>query len=80
MTEFRAVPDELRDENQKRGREPKTLLSRALLNGGTLFVPGQKKTWGSLYDLARNHGMKAHVRRHSINGEEGTLIWFDQEE
>lgn len=80
MTEYRIVPDELRDEEPKRGREPKSNLSRMLLNGSTVFVPGPRKTWGSLYDLAKNHGMIAHVQRRIVNGEDGMLIWFDKPE
>jgi len=78
MTGFRIVPDDMRErEPIVRGREPKSKLSRALLNGGTYFVPGKKKTWGSLYNLARNHGKTCHVKRTEVNGEEGTLIWFE---
>jgi hypothetical protein len=78
MTDFRIVPDELRErEPIKKGREPKSKLSRALLNGGTFFIPGERKTWGSLYNLAKNHDKTAHVKRTNINGEDGTLIWFE---
>jgi hypothetical protein len=81
MTDFRIVPDELRErEPIVKGREPKSKLSKALLNGGTFFVSGQRKTWGSLYNLAKNHNKIAHVKRTEINGEEGTLIWFEDSE
>lgn len=76
--EFRSVPDVMRErEPITKGREPKSELSKALLAGGTFFVPGARKTWGSIYNLARNHGKIAHVKRTDINGETGTLLWFE---
>ena len=83
MIEFRQVPNELRErEPPKRGREPKNKLSRALLSGnGTFFVEGTRRTWGSIYTLAKNHGKVAHVKRTVLNSVDGTLIWFtDREE
>jgi hypothetical protein len=78
MIEFRTVPDDLRErEPIQKGREPKSKLSRALLNGGTQFVPGTRRAWGSLYNLAKNHNKVAHIKRIEINGEEGSLIWFE---
>lgn len=78
MTDFRPVPDDLRErEPITKGREPKSKLSRALLSGGTFFVPGDRKTWGSIYSLAKNHNKTAHVKRTDINGEVGTLLWFE---
>jgi hypothetical protein len=80
MVSFRSVPDEMRErEPIVRGREPKSELSKALLAGGTYFIPGARKTWGSIYNLARNHNKVAHVKRTVINGESGTLIWFESE-
>jgi len=81
MTEFRIVPDELRErEKLTRGREPTSKLSRALLNGGTYFIPGKKRTWGSLYNLAKNHEKVCHVKRTIMNEVEGTLIWFEDKD
>lgn len=81
MTQFRIVPDNLRDrEPLVRGRIPRNPLSKALLNGQTVFITGKKQTWGSLYTLARNHGRKAKTQRTIINGEEGTLAWFTDDE
>jgi len=78
MVDFRIVPDDMRErETLVKGRQPTSNLSRALLNGGTYFVPGARKTWGSIYNLARNHNKTAHVKRTLINGEEGTLLWFE---
>jgi hypothetical protein len=76
--EFRTVPDEMRErEPLVKGREPRNALSKALLGGGTYFIAGPKKTWGSIYTLAKNHSKVAHVKRTEINGIEGTLIWFE---
>ena len=81
MTQFRIVPDNLRDrEPLVRGRIPRNPLSKALLNGQTVFITGKKLTWGSLYTLAMNHGRKAKTQRTIINGEEGTLAWFTDDE
>lgn len=81
MTQFRVVPDALRErEPLIRGRIPKNPLSKALLNGQTVFITGKKQTWGSLYTLARNHNKKCKTQRTIINGEEGTLAWFAEEE
>lgn len=81
MTDFRIVPDEMRErEPIVKGREPKSKLSRALLNSQTVFVPGERKTWGSIYTLAKNHNKVAHVKRTIVNTEEGTLLWFEEEE
>lgn len=78
MTDFKVVPDSLREKEPiSRGRTPKTQLSRALLNGQTVFVRGPNKTFGSLYNLAKNHGMSARTKRMQLNDEEGTLIWFE---
>lgn len=77
MTEFRVVPDSLRErEPLRRGRVPKNKLSRALLNGQTIFVAGKTKH-GSIYTLARNHGMTAHTKLTDLNGEIGSLVWFE---
>jgi hypothetical protein len=83
MTTFQLVPDYLREEKITRGRIPKNALSKALLNGSTVFIPGDRKTWGSLYTLARNHDRVAKTRRiilHKSGGvsEEGTLVWFEE--
>lgn len=78
MSDWRIVPDNLRErEPIRRGRAPKNELSRKLLNGSTVFVPGQTKTFGSLYTLAKNHNKKCITQRTEINGEQGTLVWFD---
>jgi len=78
VTTFKIVPDALRErEPLVRGRIPKNPLSKALLNGQTVFITGPSKTWGSLYTLAVNHGKKAKTKRTIINGEEGTLAWFE---
>lgn len=83
MTTFQLVPDYLREDKTSRGRIPKSNLSKALLNGSTVFISGERKTWGSLYTLAKNHGLIARTRRkvlHKPGGEseEGTLIWFEE--
>ncbi len=80
MSQFRIVPDALRErEPLVRGRIPKNPMSKALLAGSTVFITGEKQTWGSLYTLAVNHGKKARTKRTIINGEEGTLAWFEDE-
>lgn len=78
MTNFKVVPDNLRErEPLTRGRVPKNPLSKALLNGQTVFISGPKQTWGSLYTLAKNHEKKAKTKRTVLNNEEGTLCWFE---
>lgn len=80
MTTFRVVPDSLRErEPLLRGRVPKNPLSKALLNGQTVFITGPKQTWGSLYTLASNHNKRAKTKRTVVNGEEGTLAWFEDD-
>lgn len=81
MTNFRVVPDVLRErEPNVRGRIPKNPLSKALLEGQTVFITGPKQTWGSLYTLAKNHNKKCRTKRTIINGDEGTLCWFEEDE
>lgn len=76
---WRIVPDNLRErEPIRRGRAPKNELSRKLLNGSTIFVAGQNKTFGSLYTLAKNHNKVCKTQRTEINGEYGTLVWFEE--
>lgn len=78
MTEFRVVPDVLRErEPVKRGRVPKSPLAKALLAGKTVFITTDRKTWGNLYKLASNHDKRARTKRTIINGDEGTLAWFE---
>lgn len=83
MVKFNVVPDYLREAGTSRkGRVPSSALSRALLNGQTIFVEGPRKTWGSLYTLARNHGQICRTSRRMIRdssgSHEGTLIWFEE--
>lgn len=81
MTAFREVPDVLRErEPVRRGRTAKSPLAKALLAGKTVFITEDRKTWGNLYKLASNHGMRARTKRTIINGEEGTLAWFEAED
>jgi hypothetical protein len=78
MNDWRIVPDNLRErEPIRRGRAPKNKLSRALLNGQTIFIQGENKTFGSLYTLAKNHNKRCVTQRTEINNERGTLIWFE---
>jgi len=78
MNEFRIVPDVLRErEPVKRGRTPNSPLAKALLAGKTVFITEDRKTWGNLYKLASNHGMRARTKRTTINGDIGTLAWFE---
>lgn len=81
MPEFRVVPDALRERDPvRRGRPPASPLARALLSGQTTFVPGNKKGWGNLYKLAANNNKRCRTKSTEINGEHGTLIWFDDKE
>lgn len=78
MNDFRVVPDALRERDPiRRGRPPASPRARALLSGQTIFVPGDKKGWGNLYKLAKNNDKKARTKSTEINGERGTLIWFE---
>jgi hypothetical protein len=78
MTEFRVVPDVLRErEPVKRGRTANSPLAKALLSGKTVFITTDRKTWGNLYKLASNHGKRARTKRTLINGDIGTLAWFE---
>ena len=79
MTEFRVVPDNMRErETVRRGRPPVTPLAQALLKGQTVFVSGPKKGWGNIYKLAKNNGFKARTKSTLVNDEVGTLIWFEE--
>lgn len=83
MTKFQIVPDYFRDnEPNRKGRVPSSDLSRALLNGQTLFIEGPRKTWGSLYTLAKNHNKVCRTSRRIIRDSsgprEGTLVWFEE--
>lgn len=79
MTTFKVVPDVLRErEPLVRGRIPRNPLSKALLNGQTVFITGKKQTWGSLYTLAKNHNKQCKTKRTTINNDEGTLCWFEE--
>jgi hypothetical protein len=76
---FRIVPDSLRlREPLYKGRPPTSDLTKALLNGSTVFIPGPKKTWGNLYTLAKNHNMRAKTKTTVINEEAGVLVWFEK--
>jgi hypothetical protein len=77
--EFRVVPDIIRNRDPVvRGRRPVSQLSQSLLKRKTVFVPSEvKKTWGNIYRLAKNHGLRARVRQTNINGEEGYVMWFE---
>ena len=78
MTEFRIVPDIVRNrEPVKRGRKPSG-VSKKLLQERTVFIPTtEKKTWGNLYRLAKSHGLQAKVRwEDDYFGEQGYTIWF----
>lgn len=77
---WRPVPDSLRErEPIRKGRAPKSKLSRALLSGSTIFVVGQNKTFGSLYTLAKNHNKVCKTQRTELNDEYGTLVWFEDQ-
>lgn len=78
MPEFRVVPDALRERDPiRRGRPPASPVARALLSGQTLFFSGDKKGFGNLYKLATNNNKKARTKSTEINGERGTLVWFE---
>lgn len=78
MANFKVVPDVLRErEPLVRGRIPRNPLSKALLNGQTVFITGKNQTWGSLYTLAKNHNKQCKTKRTIINTESGTLAWFE---
>lgn len=78
MSTFRIVPDAMRErEPLVRGRIPNNPMSKALLAGQTVFITGPKRTWGSLYTLAKNHNKRARTKRTVVNGDEGTLAWFE---
>ena len=78
MTDFRVVPDVLRErEPVKRGRSPTSPLAKSLLAGKTVFITTDRKAWGNLYKLASNHNMRARTKRTIINNEIGTLAWFE---
>ena len=80
MNDFRLVPDIIRNrEPIAKGRKPASPLSKSLLAGKTVFVSSGKKTWGSLYRLAKNHNMKARIKYTNLNGEDGYVIWFESE-
>lgn len=74
MSKFRIVPDILRN-RETQGRAPVSELSKTLLRGNTVFIT-EKRTFGSLYNLAKHHGKQAKTKRTVLNGEEGTLVWF----
>lgn len=77
---YRIVPDNLRLRKPvRRGRSVRNQKSKDLLAGRTLFeVPlDPKNTWGHYYKLASNHHMKCTTQITELNGETGTLIWFD---
>lgn len=76
---FRIVPDVLRDTETSKGHPINSPISKALLSGKTIIFVGPKKTWGSLYTLAKNHKKKAHIKTIVLNNEKGTLIWFDEQ-
>lgn len=79
MSDYKIVPDSLRDrEEVRQGRAPESPLSKDLLAGKTVFIPGKGKGFGSAYKLASNRGLKAHTKRTTINGERGTLVWFEE--
>ncbi len=78
MSDFRVVPDVLRERDPiRRGRPPASPIARALLSGQTIFIAGDKKGWGNLYKLAKSNNKKARTKGTEINGERGTLIWFE---
>lgn len=78
MTDFRIVPNVLRErETVRRGRMPSSPLAKALLAGKTVFITEDRKAWGNLYKLASNHNLRARTKRTLINGEMGTLAWFE---
>lgn len=78
MTQFRVVPDALRErEPVRRGRALTNPLAIALLAGKTVFITEDRKAWGNLYKLASNHGKRARTKRTTVNGETGTLAWFE---
>jgi len=78
VTEFKIVPDVMRErEAVRRGRPPASPLAQALLKGQTVFIPGKKQGWGNLYKLAKTHDKKCRTKSTDINGEIGTLIWFE---
>lgn len=80
MSDFRVVPDNLRERDPiRRGRPPVSPLARALLSGQTVFISGDKKGWGNLYKLAKNNGKKARTKSTEINNERGTLVWFEDQ-
>ena len=81
MNSFRIVPDIIRNRDPvQRGRKPVSELSQQLLKKKTVFVPSKvKKTWGNIYTLAKSHGLRAHIRQTDINGEQGYVMWFEDE-
>lgn len=74
---YRVVPDALweRDPIQK-GRKLGQ-FSQQLIDGRTLFVEGERKTWGHLYKLAKKYNKKARTKVTEVNGVVGTLIKFE---
>lgn len=57
----------------------RTDKSKALLRGLRVFIRGKNKKFGSIYTLAKNHGMRAHTKRGKYKDIEGTYVWFTQE-
>lgn len=85
MHNYRIVPDSVRNRGiVTRGRRPTNKLSLDLLAGKTVHVQDTKgKTWGSIYKLAKNHNMRAHIRWEELNDEKGYTMYFldrDKEE
>ena len=83
MEEFRVVPDAIwnREPPTKRGRKPTNKLSKMLLTRKSVFYrTTEKKTWGNIYRLAKNHGYRARIRQTSINDEKGYLMKFFKDE
>lgn len=75
---FKIVADNLRErEPLTRGRTPTNELSIKLLEGRTVFIEGHRKTFGSVYSLAKSHGKKAHTQKIDLNGVIGVLVWFE---
>lgn len=78
LSSFRVVTDDIRErEPIRKGRPPTNDLSKALLAGKTIFIPGPKKGWGNLYSLAKSNGKKARTKSTMLNGERGTVAWFE---
>jgi hypothetical protein len=84
MTDYTEIPRAKLGEillTQKKGAA-QTLETKKLMSGAVLFKPGRAylSNASNLHNRARANGYNCHVRKATVDGEDGYAVWWDRRE